>query len=222
MEPAEEAQAQAVGVFEAVRSAVIRESWELSAAKCGVLAKGERIEAARRRWLSATTARLLLPGRGWVSTVAADGRTILSPVRFAVRRPLPVHTDPQLQRKAPSVLLWTGDEFHALSEAGGSVLLKLDPAEHGGLRQGYVAAAGLEELPHTQDQAGGEPEPEPELEPDSELELSSLDESGRWTAIPAAPSALLFSLRWGERWGEGWETVASAGPRPYTAPGPRL
>ena len=131
-----------VGVYEALRSAVVREEWALDSARAGVLAKGERVTATSRRWVSADTARLLAPGRGWVSTTASDGRPIMAQLRFLVRRPLPVYRDAALAalpaQRLGNLLLWTGAVHDALQirEADGAVELKLTPSVHCGHKHG--------------------------------------------------------------------------------------
>ncbi len=196
-----------VGVYEAVRSAVVREGWQLDSAKAGVLHKAERITAVRRRWISADTARLLIPGRGWVSTVSSDGRNILAQLRFVVRRPLPVYSSSALatqpgNRLDDNLLLWSGDVHAALEirDDHSAVELKLSSRKHGGNRRGWVAMHGLEQLP-TDPPTAGEPPVGDNESPGSELEgrFNAFDSAGRWTARPTAPTAgLLFSLRWGE------------------------
>ena len=183
-----------VGVYDALRSAVVRESWELDSAKVGVLAKGERIAATRRRWISADTARLHVPGRGWVSNTASDGRRILAQLRFRVRRPLPVYRSAaaQPEHRLDSLLVWTDAVMDALALSGAedAVELKLTPAVHGGHRRGWVAAHGLELLPPDQLAAGpptvgsaGSPAvPQADASP-------AFAKTGRWTALPTAPSA---------------------------------
>lgn len=195
-----------VGVYEAVRSAVIREGWELDSAKAGVLHKSERVTAARRRWINADTARLLIPGRGWVSTVASDGRQILAQLRFVVRRPLPVYSSPELatqpgNRLDDNLLLWSGDVHAALEirDDHSAVELKLSSTKHGGHHRGWVAMHGLEQL-QTDPPTDGEPPLSDTESPGSQLasRFNAFDSAGRWTARPTAPSAaLLFSLRWG-------------------------
>ena len=197
-----------VGVYEAVHSAVVREGWELDSAKVGVLSKGERITAVRRRWMSAETARLLIPGRGWVSTVASDGRQILAPLRFVVRRPLPVYSGPERKpgNRLGNLLLWKDAVHEALDVQEDAVELKLAPTKHGDHRRGWVAAHGLQQLPTDQQWIqGGAPPAEDTASRTSQLVerraswSNAFDSAGRWTGLPTAPAAAaLFSLRWGD------------------------
>eukprot|EP01043_Picozoa_sp_COSAG02_P055205 COSAG02_NODE_6367_length_3621_cov_3.797842_1_plen_831_part_00 len=196
-----------VGVYEALRSAVIREGWELDSAKAGVVHKSERITAVRRRWINADTARLLIPGRGWVSTVASDGRQILAQLRFEVRRPLPVYSSPELatqpgNRLDDNLLLWSGDVHAALEirDDRSAVELKLSSRKHAGHRRGWVTMHGLEQLP-TDPHTDAEPPLSDTESPGSQLagHFNAFDSAGRWTARPTVPTAaLLFSLRWGD------------------------